>query len=187
MGFGKCPNREAEEQIPVLRTGALSVWADGDRLDAGLHDESRFRATSGEDGCRLIQRGGGETAVALGLADTKVAVAEHDRSGSGDSISQRDGDCSAVSSGQSKRRHAKRDRASRIFWARRRASCGRPRSRCAGTDCSPRARPGSQGPDGGADDQHHRRNQPETGKEALAVASEQGRKLRGHAVSHGAS
>jgi len=52
-GDSEMPYREAEDNS-VLRTGALSVWADGDRLDAGLHDDPGFRATSGEDGCRLI-------------------------------------------------------------------------------------------------------------------------------------
>jgi len=140
MAIRKMPYREAEEQIRYYAPARYLCGLTETDWTPDFTTIQDFAQLLGEDGCRLINEAVVKQAVALGLADTKVAVADMTAQEAAIPYPTR-WDCSAVSSGQSKRRHAKRDRASRIFWARRRASCGRPRSRCAGTDCSPRARP----------------------------------------------
>jgi len=102
------------------------VWADGDDWTPDFTTIQDFAQLLGEDGCRLINEAVVKQAVALGLADTKVAVADMTLR-SGDSISQRDG-----MSGfrQSIERRTQAGQSFRIFGIGARASCGR-QEQCA--------------------------------------------------------
>jgi len=74
MAIRKMPTARRRSKF-VLPTGALSVWADGDRgADAGLHDDQDF-AHFWRGGCRLITSGG-ETGVAWGLPIPKSRFAD---------------------------------------------------------------------------------------------------------------
>src|SRR5450631_1252817 len=59
---------------PVLRTGA-----DRDGLDAGLHDDSGFRAASRRRRMQADQRGGGETGRGAGACRLKGGSRRQDR------------------------------------------------------------------------------------------------------------
>jgi len=136
------PYRERRSKFGT-RTGALSVWADGDRLDAGL--------TTIQDFAQLLARrmpaDSNEAVVKQawrwGLPITKSRGRRHDRQEAAIPY-QRDGIARRfVRSIEAA--HAKRDRASRIF-GQGAGQAGAAKEQVRRYDCSPRARPRQPGP-----------------------------------------
>lgn len=75
----------------VLRAGAVLVRADRDGLDAGLHHRAGLRAADGRGRRAADQRGRGRASGLARPGRPQDRSRRHDRAGSSDSASQRDG------------------------------------------------------------------------------------------------
>ena len=76
MAIRKMPYREAEEQIRYYAPARYLCGLTETDWTPDFTTIQNFAQLLGEDGCRLINEAVVEQAVALGLADTRVAVAD---------------------------------------------------------------------------------------------------------------
>jgi len=140
MAIRKMPYREAEEQIRYYAPARYLCGLTETDWTPDFTTIQDFAQLLGEDGCRLINEAVVKQAVALGLADTKVAVADMTAQEAAipypNEMGLLGGFVRSIEAAARKAGQSFKD-----FLGKAQGKLRRPRSRCAGTDCSPRARP----------------------------------------------